>query len=90
MPKYNTDVSRRFVPTSRVSRKPTEAAFCHPRSDLVTRPTSTYFGAIVDKSRDNGRHSRITIGHVKFLISLTYSFGAPLGYKRSARAAVAL
>jgi len=41
-----TDVSRRFVPTSRISRKPTEAAFCHPRPPImVTRPTSTYFGS---------------------------------------------
>jgi len=44
----HTDVSRRFVPTSRVSRKPTEAAVrSATRGDLVmvTRPTSTYFGA---------------------------------------------
>ena len=32
----------------------------------------------------------LPIGHVKLIISLTYSYGAPLGYKRTAHAAVAL
>jgi len=49
----------------------------------------TYF-ARCDVFRTFMHKATIGLGHVKFLISLTYSYGAPLGYKRTAHAAVAL